>query len=102
MIRYLNHLLCMKRSLIDGILCRDGYYPNINLNTDKDDITIEDIRMIIVTEHNKRRVNRGLGRLTQSITLNIIAQKYAEKLCEVDRIDHELNGSTLSQRYDEE
>ena len=58
MIRYVNHLLCMKRSLVDGILCRDNYYPKGVLTKEKDEMTLEQRRQILVTEHNIRRENR--------------------------------------------
>lgn len=39
--------------------------------------------------------------LNRSDILDVIAQEYAQKLCKVDKIDHELDGSTLIERYEE-
>ena len=39
------------------------------------------MRSLLIEEHSRRRIERGLGALKESETLNTIAQKYATELC---------------------
>jgi uncharacterized protein YkwD len=99
---YLNHMFCMTRSLTEGILCRDQYHDTDSaLMREKDTMSEQEVRSVLLQEHNIRRKNRNLAELSPSKTLDAIAQKYALKLCKVGTISHGLNGSTLSQRYNE-
>jgi uncharacterized protein YkwD len=92
----------MTKSLTEGILCNDNYNDaNSPSSQKKDSMTITEIRAVLLKEHNIRRKNRGLVELIASEKLNTIAQKYALKLCQAGEISHALNGSTLSERYDE-
>jgi uncharacterized protein YkwD len=58
------------------------------------------IRILLTKEHNQRRIQRGLEPLTESETLNTIAQTYAKALCRAGYISHELDGSKLEERYE--
>ncbi|MBP7774137.1 CAP domain-containing protein [Candidatus Gracilibacteria bacterium] len=101
-LNYLGHMFCMTKSLTDGVLCRDNYHnPESDIMKEKDTMSLDELRSILLTEHNIRRKNRGLGEFEQSEKLDAIAQKYALNLCQVGQISHGLNGSTLSQRYDD-
>lgn len=99
MFAYLSHLFCEAESIVDGMVCRDNYVTDSTLTTSKDTLTLSNIRTILIAEHSKRRIDRGLSILTESNTLNNIAQNYANALCTAGYISHELNGSTLEQRY---
>ena len=95
-------MFCMTKSLTDGILCRDTYHDaDSAIMKEKDTMTIGEIRSVLLQEHNVRRKNRNLVELSPSETLDAIAQKYALKLCKVGTISHGLDGSTLSQRYND-
>lgn len=98
-INYLSHLFCHTRSLFAQELCIDNYRPESVLTRSKDNLTIDQIRALLGYEHSRRRVERNLSKLTLSSGLNTIAQNYAEKLCAAGEITHTLDGSTLSQRY---
>ena len=92
----------MTRGLTDGILCRDNFHDSTSdIMKEKDTMTLSEIRAILLKEHNIRRENRGLIELSSSEKLDAIAQKYALKLCNVGQITHGLDGSTLSERFDD-
>ena len=58
-LNYLGHMFCMTRSLTDGILCRDNYHdPDSDIMREKDTLTPDELRMILLTEHNNRRQAR--------------------------------------------
>lgn len=99
MYAYLNHLFCEAESIVDGIVCQDNYVTESTLTASKDTLNLSTIRSRLVAEHSKRRVDRGMSSLTESTTLDTIAQNYANSLCSAGFISHELNGSTLEQRY---
>lgn len=101
MVSYLEHLFCHTQSLLTGYYCQDNYYPTSLLTTNKKDLTLTQIRNLLIREHSDRRIARGMGGLSQSETLNTIAQNYAYKLCAAGEITHTLDGSTLKQRYEE-
>lgn len=98
---YLVHLFCEAESIINGFVCQDNYNPVGPLTTNIDNMTLSTIRSTLIVEHNKRRKERGLSELKESVKLNIIAQKYADALCAAGYISHELNGSKLEERYDD-
>lgn len=99
MVSYLEHLFCHTKSLITGYYCEDNYYTPTLLTTNKKDLTLTQMRDLLIEEHSRRRIERGLGTLKQSEILNTIAQRYATELCKTGEITHTLNGSTLGQRY---
>lgn len=96
---YLSHLFCHTRSLFAQEFCIDDYRRESILTRSKDNLTIDEIRSLLASEHSRRRVERNLSKLTLSSKLNTIAQNYAEKLCDAGEITHTLNGSTLAERY---
>lgn len=98
---YLSHLFCEAESIIDGRICQDNYTISETLTAHKNTLELSEIRRLLIEEHSKRRVNRGLSILTESQALNAIAQKYALSLCKAGYISHDLNGSTLEKRYQE-
>jgi uncharacterized protein YkwD len=98
-VSYLQHLLCHAQSLITGYYCQDKYHPESLLTTNKKNLTLSQIRDLLIAEHTLRRVERSMGGLIQSEKLNAIAQKYALELCKAWEITHTLNGSTLEKRY---
>lgn len=100
MVLYLEHLFCQTKSLLTGNYCENNYQPSSLLTTNKNQLSLAQIRVLLIREHTKRRIERNLGALADSETLNIIAQDYAEKLCQAGEITHTLNGSTLEQRYE--
>lgn len=56
---YLDHMFCMTRSLTDGVLCRDNYHnPESDIMKEKDTLNLNELRSILLTEHNIRRKNR--------------------------------------------
>lgn len=56
---YLGHMFCMTKSLTDGVLCRDNYHnPESDIMKEKDTLAINELRSILLTEHNIRRKNR--------------------------------------------
>lgn len=81
MVSYLEHLLCHTKSLITGYYCQDNYYPTSLLTTNKSELTLTQIRNLLIREHSDRRIARGMGGLAQSEILNSIAQNYAYRLC---------------------
>jgi uncharacterized protein YkwD len=97
--QYLQHLYCEKRALVSGVPCDDNFYINTTLTTNTETLSMSALRRIIAEEHSRRRENQWLLGLKISPTLNIIAQKYAEELCKVWFITHELEWSTLEKRY---
>ena len=99
MISYLEHLFCHTKSLLTGYYCEDSYTPSTLLTTHKKNLSLTQIRNLLTEEHSRRRIERSLLGLTQSETLNTIAQNYALKLCKTGEITHTLNGSTLEERY---
>lgn len=99
MFAYLGHLFCEAESIVDGIICQDNYVTDSTLTTPKDVLSLSNIRTILIAEHSKRRVDRGLSALTESSILDSIAQNYANALCTAGYITHELGGSTLEKRY---
>ena len=96
---YFNHLLCEGESIIDGMVCQDNYTPPSQLTASKDTLTLDQIRKLLIAEHSQRRLDRGFSALTESTTLDTIAQNYALALCKAGYITHELNGSTLEKRF---
>gem|GEM_PF-3343924 len=100
MVLYLKHLFCQTQSLLTGNYCENNYRPTSPLTTNKDQLSLAQTRVLLIQEHTKRRIERNLSALAESETLDIIAQDYAEKLCQVGEITHTLNGSTLEQRYE--
>lgn len=99
MITYLQHLFCHTKSLLTGYYCEDTYYTPSLLTTNKKDLSLSQMRVLLIQEHSRRRVERGLWSLKESEVLNTIAQNYATELCKTGEITHTLNGSTLEQRY---
>lgn len=99
MFAYLGHLFCEAESIVDGNICQDGYTPKGLLTYQKNTLTLDTIRSLLIAEHSKRRTDRGLSPLTESSTLDSIAQNYALALCKAGYITHELGGSTLEQRF---
>ncbi len=101
-IKYLGNLFCQTQSLLVGLPCENAYYPSSNLTKDIKEYSLAQLRVLLLGEHNNRRKERGLWTLKGSEILNTVAQNYALKLCEADTISHTLNGSTLSQRLQDE
>lgn len=99
MISYLEHMFCHTKSLLTGYYCEDNYFSASLLTTHKKDLSLTQIRNLLTEEHSRRRIERSLSSLTQSETLNTIAQNYALELCKTGEITHTLNGSTLEERY---
>ncbi|MBP6921215.1 CAP domain-containing protein [Candidatus Gracilibacteria bacterium] len=98
-ISYLEHLFCHTQSLLTGYYCEDNYYPESPLTKNKNEFTLSQIRTLLINEHSKRRVDKGLSTLSKSSELDAIAQNYALELCAVGEITHTLNGSTLEMRF---
>ncbi len=90
-IDYLSHLFCHTRSLLAQELCNSDYRPTSLLTRSKATFTLDQLRTLLTTEHSRRRQERNMSKLTLSGSLNAIAQKYAEKLCEIGEITHTLN-----------
>ncbi len=99
MISYLEHMFCHTKSLLTGYYCEDNYFPASLLTTHKKNLSLTQIRNLLIEEHSRRRIERSLSGLTQSEPLNAIAQNYALELCKTGEITHTLNGSTLEERY---
>jgi uncharacterized protein YkwD len=100
MYRYLRHLFCESASIIHGVTCQDGYRAPDDLTQEIKTMSLTRIRILLTKEHNQRRIQRGLEPLTESETLNTIAQTYAKALCRAGYISHELDGSKLEERYE--
>jgi uncharacterized protein YkwD len=98
-ISYLEHLFCHTHSLLTGYSCEHNYHPSSLLTKNKNELTLSEIRVLLTEEHSRRRIERGLNKLTHSETLDTIAQKYALELCAAWEITHTLNGSTLETRF---
>lgn len=57
-VTYLQHLLCHTQSLLTGNYCKDGYYPQSILTTNKKDLSLAQIRNLLIGEHSRRRIDR--------------------------------------------
>lgn len=57
-VTYLQHLLCHTQSLLTGDYCKDGYHPASILTTNKKDLTLTQIRNLLIQEHSRRRIDR--------------------------------------------
>lgn len=56
---YLEHMFCMTRSLTEGVLCHDNYHnPQSDIMKEKSTLSLDELRSILITEHNTRRKNR--------------------------------------------
>lgn len=58
MISYLEHLFCHTQSLLTGYYCQDSYRPESLLTLDKDSLSLNQIRNLLIQEHSKRRTER--------------------------------------------
>lgn len=57
-VTYLQHLLCHTQSLLTGSYCKDGYYPESILTTNKKNLALTQIRNLLIAEHSRRRIDR--------------------------------------------
>ncbi len=59
-VRYFNHLLCETHSILTGYMCNDHYTPQGVLTQDARNISLTQLRTLLVEEHSIRRIRRGL------------------------------------------
>lgn len=101
MITYLEHLLCVTMTILNGTLCQDDYYEEGSYITKKIvDMDHVSLRSDMLREHNRRRDERGLTSLVMSDQLNTISQEYAEVLCKYNDLTHDFDSSVLD-RYND-